>query len=120
MKLQHSINKLSKVSFTSRPHVDMMGLPVNKPNGEPQMDDAWEEVSNVVAKGFEELQDRIIALETKVEEVLGGDKIVDLLEKLAKMKDTSDKPPKELPKPGVPLSRIKGKGGRPKKDAVSP
>ena len=113
MKLEHNINKLSKVSFTSRQHVDMLGLPVNKPNGEPQMDDSWEEIPHVTAKGFEELQNRIMVLEAKVEEVLGGDKIVDLLEKLAKMKDTSDKPPKEAPPPGVPLSKVK-KGGRPK------
>lgn len=104
MKIEHNINKLSKVSFTSRPHLDMQGQSTG------QMVDIWEEVPNVTAKGFDELQGRIAALEKKLEDVLAGDKIVDLMEKLSRMKDTREKPPKEPPKPGIPLSKLKRKG----------
>jgi hypothetical protein len=109
MKIEHNINKLSKVSFSSRPQLDARGEPLDI------MVESWEEISHTTAKALDELQNRINDLEAKVDAVLGGDKIIDLMEKLSKMKDTSDKPPKEPVPLGVPLSRIKNKGGRPKK-----
>jgi hypothetical protein len=110
MKLEHSINAISRVSFSTRAQINPV---TNEPTG--AVSDNWEDISHAAAKGLEELQNRIVALEEAFEKVLGADKIEALLEFIAKTQDKRDRIPKEAPPEGLPLAQAKKKGGRPKK-----
>ena len=108
MKLEHSINALSKVSFTSRP----MFNPLGEPTG--MMIDTWEDIPHSTAKGLEELQNRIIALEEKLESLYSEKGIIRIMEQAKAQGEKPEPPKKQLPR-GESLESVKSKGGRPKK-----
>ena len=114
MKFQRTIHGLFTVSFKT---VNQINPATNEPTG--VVLDSWQEIQAASAMGLEELQNRIDKIEKVLGNTLTEEKIVLLLEVVDKMTKQKDKPPKEIPPPGVPLSKVK-KGGRPKKAPVAP
>ena len=111
MKFEHSINALSRVSFSTRKQINPA---TNEPTG--VLLDNWEDISHSAAKGLEELQDRIELLESAIEQIGGVDKMLAIFEWVARAQEKKDlKPPKEEPPEGLPLDQARKKGGRPKK-----
>jgi len=102
MKFVHSINGLSKVSFTTTKQVnpvtnEFTGLDI----------DNWEDISHSAAKGLEELQTRMAAVEKLVGDLVGEGKLLELLKFMDEREARPEKPEKETPPAGKPLSRIK-------------
>jgi hypothetical protein len=113
MKLEHSINALSRVSFSTRQLINPV---TNEPTGVVQ--DCWEDISHSCAKGLEELQNRLDAIDEALAKIGGVDKMLAIFEWVARQEEKKDlKPPKDLPPEGLPLAQAKKKGGRPKKVA---
>jgi hypothetical protein len=111
VKLEHSINALSRVSFTTRKVINPV---TNEPTG--QEIDNWEDIPHSTAKGLEELQNRINKIDEALAQVGGVDKMLAIFEWVAKQEEKKGlKPPKEEPAPMLSIEKAKSKGGRPKK-----
>jgi hypothetical protein len=114
MKIQHDLNKLAKVSFSTIPKFNpMVGEPILDGKGNQVYEDEWLEIPSAVARSLEELQDRIAKLEKLTEQFIGEDKIIALLEAVDRKSKVKEKAPVEPPPPGIPLSKVK-KGRKPK------
>jgi len=111
MKIKTSITGISQVSFSTRPQINPV---TNQPTGIEQ--ENWEDIPHSVALGFQELQNRIEALEKLIEPAVSGAGILELAEFVAGQDKKPKKPPKEAPPPGKPLSKIKPakRGPKPK------
>jgi len=114
MKFEHSISGISRVSFSTREQINPV---TNTPTGVLQ--ENWEEIPHATAMGLEELQKRMEALEALVGNAGTGAGILELAKFVDSQEKKPQKPPKEAPPPGKPLSKIpKGKRGpKPKKEA---
>ena len=104
MKFQHTIHGLSTVSFSTR---DQINPVTGQPTG--VVIDNWEEISGAAARGLEEIQNRIIALEELIKKMGLEDNIVKLLEAtdILLSKDDEGEPPA-----GVPVEQIKARRKR--------
>jgi hypothetical protein len=101
MKLEHSINGLSKVSFSS---VEVINPVTGLPTG--VIKENWEDISHSAAKGLDELQQRIQKLEEIMQKGMDEGTLLRLFKFDAEQKAKPEKPPKEEVPPGKPLSRI--------------
>jgi hypothetical protein len=111
VKFEHSINALSRVSFSAR---DQINPVTGQPTG--VVIDNWEDISHPAAKGLDELQKRIDRLDEIFGQIGGADKMLAIFEYIAKdLEKKALKPPKEDPPPGISIEKAKNKGGRPKK-----
>ena len=99
MKLEHSINALSRVSFTTR-------KAINPATGEPSgvEIDNWAAISHSAAKGLDELQRRLDRLESTVGKLFDEGKVIEMLEVAATMAE-ENKRKKRVPD-GVPIGQV--------------
>jgi hypothetical protein len=110
MKIIHSITGLSKISFTTTKQINPV---TGAPTGIEI--DNWEDIPHSTAIGLEELQTRMAAVETMVEQVVGEGKLLELIKFIEKREAIPEKPEKEPIPPGKPLSRISKPKRGPKK-----